>query len=137
MPNWTCGDLEISGKQKDLKRFCKEYLEPCQEPWYKNVSDKIIIDKDGVRCDRTMYFKDSCRGFIDNVDGKFNKKDDDIIKLIFDYRQAWAVDAQDFIKPSKKYNLEFYTNSEEPGMCFEQEIHVSNGEILVDESFDM
>lgn len=127
MPNWCEGTLRIRGKQKDIRRFLKEGLEPA-------MGSKVVYNSDEqIRYDGCIWIKNTHRGFVDDVDVWFGKRENDQMIIALHASFAWNIDAYPFIGISQEYNIDLRIYGFERGMEFCQDIEVIDGKITKDD----
>lgn len=151
MPNWAEGNLKIRGSEKDIIAFLKGALVGIPDigasmkaalhggeievPEVETTEDNFNIvfsSKNGLHIQGTR------RAFIEgDVDYWFSEDEDDepkpIVFVIDNFKQAWAVHANDYAFLSLKYNIDIQINAFERGMEFNQVIEIHKGEVIKDE----
>lgn len=140
MPNWCEGLMKIRGTYDNIIKFFKEGLH-CFDCLGEDTleQDKLIVfnnyDYDTtVDIKYWAHLKDTRRAFLTEQCIYILKPDNEENSTIVncDVRQAWNIDAEDFAKLSKEFNVDIRINAYEMGMCFEQLVEVINGEITID-----
>ena len=161
MPNWAEGVLKIRGTKQQIVDYLEEYLKAVD--WLgittfdlnTTISDfGIVIEPDPTSYqideDRKnflanrkpvpshFWFKGSQRAFIENTKLDFDFWTDDpeeeIIITLNDFKQAWSINANDFVDGSKKHGIDIKIFGYELGMQFTQEIEIVKGEITIDKN---
>ena len=127
MPNWCEGTLKIRGKQKDIRQFLKEGLEPA-------MGSKVVYNStEQIRYDGSVWIKNTRRGFVDDVDVWFDKRENDQMIIALHASFAWRIDAYPLIGVSQEYNIDLRIYGFERGMEFCQDIEVIDGKITKDD----
>lgn len=162
MPNWCSGNIRFRGKLEDIYQMLENELKYCydgndgttheincslipraKDPWLiEVVAPEVSELKETERCG-WWYFNETRRAFptehqtIEVQMWDRSEQDEDIyIAYMDDFRQAWGIFAEDFVRYSKEYNLDIHIFGWECGMCFSQEVEIINGEIVKNESQD-
>ena len=123
MPNWCEGTLKVRGTLSDVERFVRE-----------NMLDSIIsiTKSEGdleLELSGEAYIKDSNRMFIyPGYYYSFDKNGKNTLTLQF--KAAWRVYIDPFIKMSKDYNVDIKIYGFEKGSEFNQDIVIVNGEVI-------
>ena len=133
MPNWCEGTLKVRGKVKDLKKFVLEGLIPVD--FFGNELDALELNAKYNNCEtnRTCYIENTRRGFVKSVDVWFEDEDDIEQIIHLDTKFAWGINAKELQETCKRYNVDMKIYAFEPGMEFNQDIEIVNGEIVKDE----
>ena len=125
MPNWVEGTFKVRGTLSNIERFVRE-----------NILDAMIsIDKCGGDLELEIlgeaYVKDSNRTFI--YPGNYYSFERDGINtntLTLQFKAAWRVYIDPFVKMSKDYNVDIKIYGFEKGSEFNQDIVIINGEVI-------
>jgi hypothetical protein len=120
LPNWCGGVVTVSGKPENVKEFCKLFL-------FEEDTDNEDIDK--------KYF---ARSFINSKWKDFEeehfKDNPNEVQFVVDFAwSCWSCLIEGYPQEDrkhcitlknacKKYDVKVEISSEEPGMCFEEEI---------------
>lgn len=128
MPNWCSGILKIKGEKKKIVRFLKESLQ-----MLPNYSKYDFDEEEDLCVDRPFYLNPTRRGFIDNIEAYFDIfEQDEKMTIKLKYRQAWNIETKELLLLCQKYNIDMRIYATEPGMCFDLDILIKNGEIIKD-----
>lgn len=145
MPNWAFGEVKVSGRKKDVRKFIEDCFvwgyddNPNKDPEIKYFARSFINDK------------------YDNLFSRFENELSNIgieEKCIFDinvefawsahactidgYPQDYRNECIDLQTACKKYKVEVQIWTEEQGMCFEENIICDeNGDIVLDYTQEM
>ena len=123
MPNWCEGTFKVRGTLSDVERFVRE-----------NMLDSIIsiTKSEGdleLELSGEAYIKDSNRMFIyPGYYYSFDKNGKNTLTLQF--KAAWRVYIDPFVKMSKDYNVDIKIYGFEKGSEFNQDIVIVNGEVI-------
>ena len=123
MPNWCEGTFKVRGTLSDVERFVQE-----------NMLDSIvsITKSEGdleLELSGEAYIKDSNRMFIyPGYYYSFDKNGKNTLTLQF--KAAWRVYIDPFVKMSKDYNVDIKIYGFEKGSEFNQDIVIVNGEVI-------
>lgn len=123
MPNWCEGTFKVRGTLSDVERFVRE-----------NMLDTIIsiTKSEGdleLELSGEAYIKDSNRMFIyPGYYYSFDKNGKNTLTLQF--KAAWRVYIDPFVKISKDYNVDIKIYGFEKGSEFNQDIVIVNGEVI-------
>ena len=123
MPNWCEGTFKVRGTLSDVERFVRE-----------NMLDTIIsiTKSEGdleLELSGEAYIKDSNRMFIyPGYYYSFDKNGKNTLTLQF--KAAWRVYIDPFVKMSKDYNVDIKIYGFEKGSEFNQDIVIVNGEVI-------
>ena len=88
-----------------------------------------------------VLYKNTKRAFLEdtNIDNNLiprafvETSDKNIFICIFDnFNQAWCIKPEDFVKMSKKYDVDIHIFGWEQGLCFSQEVEIIRGEVTKD-----
>lgn len=136
MPNWCEGVLKIRGNFDDVKKFLVEGI-TCVNLFGNETKDCCKIEENN---EDTLWIRYSDIPYIKNTERAFlNEKDIEIYceketgTFAFDFQQAWDVDAEQFAKISKKYNIDIKINAYEKGIEFERRVLIEKGKIIENE----
>lgn len=123
MPNWVEGTFKVRGTLSDVERFVRE-----------NMLDTIIsiTKSEGdleLELSGEAYIKDSNRMFIyPGYYYSFDKNGKNTLTLQF--KAAWRVHIDPFVKMSKDYDVDIKIYGFEKGSEFNQDIVIVNGEVI-------
>ena len=123
MPNWCEGTFKVRGTLSDVERFVRE-----------NMLDTIIsiTKSEGdleLELSGEAYIKDSNRMFI--YPGYYYSFDNNGKNtLTLQFKAAWRVYIDPFVKMSKDYNVDIKIYGFEKGSEFNQDIVIVNGEVI-------
>ena len=123
MPNWCEGTFKVRGTLSDVERFVRE-----------NMLDSIIsiTKSEGdleLELSGEAYIKDSNRMFIyPGYYYSFDKNGKNTLTLQF--KAAWRVYIDPFVKMSKDYDVDIKIYGFEKGSEFNQDIVIVNGEVI-------
>ena len=123
MPNWVEGTFKVRGTLSNIERFVRE-----------NMLDSIIsiTKSEGdleLELSGEAYIKDSNRMFIyPGYYYSFDKNGKNTLTLQF--KAAWRVYIDPFVKMSKDYNVDIKIYGFEKGSEFNQDIVIINGEVI-------
>jgi len=134
IPNWCIGNVNVKGTPRDIERFCRLFLFEDDKPDKKQYFARSFIHE---------TWKDFKEENLKNNDGEVN--------FMVDF--AWSVHSclidgyptdenhdKHLITLSnacKKFNVSVHIESEETGMCFEEEIDCSELGELEDSCIEM
>ena len=133
MPNWIEGTMKLRGKQKDIKRFFDEGLEPSSWFWENKLDDQVIDESGDEYLEYS--FKDephvigTRRMFILNTTIYMYKEEGVCTVPI---KQAWSFSARDsdeekLIEIADKFHIDIKLYGIECGIQFCQEVLVLHG----------
>jgi hypothetical protein len=148
VPNWCYGWVEVTGKQKNVKDFCKLFIfddDTAEEG--KNFAKKKYFARSFMNRDWKGFEEEH---FKDN-------KPDEIVEISFGMDFAWSchtciIDGYPYKKGSekckekecvtliwacKKYKVNVHITTEETGCCFEEDITCDNKGNLDEQCKDM
>lgn len=158
MPNWAEGTIKVRGTKNQIIDYLKNVFEG-SDFWgndmkfeFESYGNNIIfrgidelVDPKAARLIflrkhrfHAFYFKGANRAFTESennilVFGFFG--DAEAIEIIeMPFKQAWSVEADDFVKLSKKYCVDLKIFVFESGMEFTQEIEIIKGKITKDKT---
>ena len=144
MPNWAEGVLKIRGTRQNIRKLLVEVLEPIpdisqqiavmmgKEPQIP----KVEIDEDEydftMKAPSGLYIKGTRRAFIEGtIEWYFDDTHEEVL-TIEQFKQAWGVDSDPFVKLSRDYDVDIKIYVFECGMQFNQEIEIHRGTIIKD-----
>ena len=139
MPNWAEGTLKLRGKTENIVSALKEML-------LENQCTTLEEEYDGTLLtfkteNDYFYINGTRRAFISGKDIEIWLDEDDegfVIIELENFKQAWAVLADNYTEISSKFDVDIKIFTFEMGMEFTQEIEISKGEIIkniVNENF--
>lgn len=143
MPNWCEGMLKIRGKQEDVFNLLADNLQVwktviIKEPklYMREEIDKeaIVVDKEGesIWVKKTAYIKGTRRNFVEPNDINVWKGKDGNACIAVEFKAAWDVESEPYIKLSKAYNVDIKIEAFERGMEFSRYILIENGNLKED-----
>lgn len=147
MPNWAEGNIRLRGKPENIMNFLIGELEcvatnkeletvsydpVCEWDRFDDVTFKEPENKENVKLFwKSLYIKGTRRNFIDGIVEKFLPRDEENYILCLDnFRAAWGVDQEPYVKKAQKYGVDIKIVVYECGMCFVQRIEIVNGELV-------
>ena len=143
MPNWCEGMLKIRGKQEDVFNLLAENLQVwkiiiIKEPKFdmREEIDKeaIVINKEeeSIWVKKTAHIKGTHRNFVEPNDINVWKGKDGNACIAVEFKAAWDVESEPYIKLSKAYNVDIKIEAFERGMEFSRYILIENGNLKED-----
>lgn len=149
MPNWIEGTFRARGGKENIKRFLMEGLTPVGFfGEYENISKEIYCD-DGdcltvifkhtnndneIKDAKTLHIKDTRRQFIEDLCcgeiSAFRKKSNDEFQFATNFKGAWSLDEDAFVKIAKEFKIDIRVNGFERGMEFEQLLEVGRNGVI-------
>ena len=143
MPNWCEGMLKIRGKQEDVFNLLADNLqvwktiiikEPKLDMREKIDKEAIVVDKEGesIWVKKTAHIKGTHRNFVEPNDINVWKGKDGNACIAVEFKAAWDVESEPYIKLSKAYNVDIKIEAFERGMEFSRYILIENGSLKED-----
>ena len=143
MPNWCEGMLKIRGKQEDVFNLLADNLqvwktiiikEPKLDMREEIDKEAIVVDKEGesIWVKKTAYIKGTRRNFVEPNDIDVWKGKDGNACIAVEFKAAWDVESEPYIKLSKAYNVDIKIEAFERGMEFSRYILIENGNLKED-----
>ena len=143
MPNWCEGMLKIRGKQEDVFNLLAENLQVwktiiIKEPKFdmRDEIDKeaIVINKEeeSIWVKKTAHIKGTHRNFVEPNDINVWKGKDGNTCIAIEFKGAWSIESEPYVKLAKEYNVDIKIEAFERGMEFSQYILIENGELKED-----
>ena len=143
MPNWCEGMLKIRGKQEDVFNLLADNLQVwktiiIKEPKFdmREEIDKeaIVINKEeeSIWVKKTAHIKGTHRNFVEPNDINVWKGEDGNTCIAIEFKGAWGIDSEPYVKLAKEYNVDIKIEAFERGMEFSQYILIENGELKED-----
>ena len=143
MPNWCEGMLKIRGKQEDVFNLLADNLqvwktiiikEPKLDMREEIDKEAIVVDKEGesIWVKKTAHIKGTHRNFVEPNDINVWKGKDGNACIAVEFKAAWAVESEPYIKLSKAYNVDIKIEAFERGMEFSRYILIENGSLKED-----
>ncbi|MEW5567347.1 hypothetical protein [Rossellomorea marisflavi] len=141
MPNWCEGPLKVRGTREDIKRFLTEGLEAINSHAAIHAflgndvtphQVHITVDEFDMtlKAEEGFYIKGTSRAIIEGPI-VYDFLDSEIETLTIEcFKQAWDIQANEFAKISKMYNIDIRIYGFERGMEFNREIEIHKGEII-------
>ena len=149
MPNWCEGTLKVRGKKSDITRWVKENVVAYTHKWehpegkmpYLNSipkpdAVKVEFDEPGseeicITVEDEAHITGTRRNFVQK-DEYWASEHRGIMVLCLNFRAAWAIESEPYVKMSKEYHLDFRLFGFEKGMEFNQEVIVEDGQLISD-----
>lgn len=158
MPNWAEGTIKVRGTKNQIIDYLKNIFEG-SDFWGNDMKIEIMSDDNSIMlrgldeltnpktagpiipknpqfC--AFYFKCANRAFTESknniLDFDFFGDAEDIEIIEMPFKQAWAVEADEFIKLSKKYCVDLKIFVFESGMEFTQEVEIIKGKVTKNET---
>lgn len=157
MPNWCEGNIRFRGKLEDILRMLKNELKYCYYDDERNtqvigidqdiVPEKARLEGHVVIAPPTLpkldsprtgwwYWNETRRAF-PNFDGGVevdfwspsDDEKDEWIAFFPEFKQAWGVEVEDWVRYSQDYNLDVRIFAWECGMEFGEDIEIIKGDI--------
>lgn len=143
MPNQCEGMLKIRGKQEDVFNLLADNLqvwktiiikEPKLDMREEIDKEAIVVDKEGesIWVKKTAYIKGTRRNFVEPNDINVWKGKDGNTCIAVEFKAAWDVESEPYIKLSKAYNVDIKIEAFERGMEFSRYILIENGNLKED-----
>ena len=143
MPNWCEGMLKIRGKQEDVFNLLADNLqvwktiiikEPKLDMREEIDKEAIVVDKEGesIWVKKTAYIKGTRRNFVEPNEIDVWKGKDGNACIAVEFKAAWDVESEPYIKLSKAYNVDIKIEAFERGMEFSRYILIENGNLKED-----
>ena len=143
MPNQCEGMLKIRGKQEDVFNLLADNLqvwktiiikEPKLDMREEIDKEAIVVDKEGesIWVKKTAYIKGTRRNFVEPNDIDVWKGKDGNACIAVEFKAAWDVESEPYIKLSKAYNVDIKIEAFERGMEFSRYILIENGNLKED-----
>ena len=143
MPNWCEGMLKIRGKQEDVFNLLADNLQVwktiiIKEPKFdmREEIDKeaIVVNKEeeSIWVKKTAHIKGTHRNFVEQNDINVWKGKDGNACIAVEFKAAWDVESEPYIKLSKAYNVDIKIEVFERGMEFSRYILIENGNLKED-----
>ena len=143
MPNWCEGMLKIRGKQEDVFNLLADNLqvwktiiikEPKLDMREEIDKEAIVVDKEGgsIWAKKTAYIKGTRRNFVEPNNINVWKGKDGNACIAVEFKAAWDVESEPYIKLSKAYNVDIKIEAFERGMEFSRYILIENGNLKED-----
>ena len=143
MPNWCEGMLKIRGKQEDVFNLLADNLqvwktiiikEPKLDMREEIDKEAIVVDKEGesIWVKKTAYIKGTRRNFVEPNNINVWKGKDGNACIAVEFKAAWDVESEPYIKLSKAYNVDIKIEAFERGMEFSRYILIENGNLKED-----
>lgn len=136
MPNWAEGTLKLRGRRENVASALKEMLLGNEGATLEEEYDGTLLRFKNEY--DYFYINGTRRAFISSKDIEIWLDDDFVIIELEDFKQAWAVLADNYTEISSKFDGDIKIFTFEMGMEFTQEIEISKGEIIkniVNENF--
>lgn len=147
MPNWCEGMLKIRGKQEDVFNLLAENLQVwktiiIKEPKFdmREEIDKeaIVINKEeeSIWVKKTAHIKGTHRNFVEPNDINVWKGEDGNACIAIEFKGAWSIESEPYVKLAKEYNVDIKIEAFERGMEFSKYILIENGELKEDKEIE-
>lgn len=137
MPNWCEGMLKIRGKQEDVFNLLTENL----LVWEFKFGGRESVDENAIeinrqdfeiRVQKTAHINGTCRNFVEPNDINVWKGEDGNACIAIEFKGAWSIKSEPYVKLAKEYNVDIKIEAFERGMEFSQYILIENGELKED-----
>ena len=137
MPNWCEGMLKIRGKQEDVFNLLTENL----LVWEFKFGGRESVDENAIeinrqdfeiRVQKTAHIKGTHRNFVEPNDINVWKGEDGNTCIAIEFKGAWGIESEPYVKLAKEYNVDIKIEAFERGMEFSQYILIENGELKED-----
>lgn len=154
MPNWCEGTLKVRGTAENIIRFIENglnvYTGHIDQETNKYITDLVpkekwlsenvfadFYDEHSYEFNQDCYVEETKRAFI-KADSRIHVfcLDNRVNTIIFDFQQAWDINIEDWVKLSKKYNLDFRLYGIESGAEFCREVEIISGEVTIDKDIE-
>lgn len=146
MPNWCEGNMRLRGKPEDILSFLKNELTCCGynrgmmdvvervpefEEKYGLIKLKFPEDMKDLLF-KSIYIQGTRRNFAkdDEMSIEVDPDEDVTIAYIPDFKAAWDIDPEPYVKKSKKYGIDIKIFGFEMGMQFERIVEVVQGALV-------
>lgn len=148
MPNWAKGVLKVRGSGRAIANYLEDVCAYVNEDG-ENIDAVVDVDTVTYKCSikpsesnlsNYIYLCDTKQAFIDckEVDVYLSDyRDNQYVVELPNFKQAWAVDVNNFIRLSKKHGVDIKIFGYERGLQFTQEIEILQGEIIKDERINI
>lgn len=149
MPNWCEGTLKVRGKKSDITRWVRENVMAYTHKWERpegkmpylnSIPDPnaVTVKYDDpeseeicVTVTSEAHITGTRRNFVQT--GEYWACDHDgIMVLVLDFRAAWGIESEPYVKMSQEYHVDFRLYGFEKGMEFNQEVIVEDGQLISD-----
>ena len=110
MPNWCEGMLKIRGKQEDVFNLLAENL----TVWEFKFGGREFVDENAIEINRqdfeicvqkTAHINGTCRNFVEPNDINVWKGKDGNTCIAIEFKGAWSIESEPYVKLAKKYNI--------------------------------
>lgn len=137
MPNWAFGQVNVTGKAKNIEKFCRLFL-------FTEDTEKEGV---GKRYFARSFTNDSWESFYGEYIKDYEPEEETSISFSVDF--AWSChscmidgypDGKECVTlqwACKEYNVDVEIDTEETGCCFTEHITCSKNGDLVEECEDM
>ena len=143
MPNWCEGILKIRGKQKNVFNLLVDNLQVWKTVFVKepNFDVREELDKEAIKIDieagtihvkKAAYIKGTRRNFVEPNDISVWEGKDGNTCIAVEFKAAWDVESEPYVRLSKTYNVDIKIESFERGMEFSRYILIESGELQED-----
>ena len=141
MPNWCEGMLKIRGKQEDVFNLLAENL----TVWEFNFGGRESVDENAIEINRqdfeicvkkTAHINGTCRNFVEPNDINVLKGKDGNTCIAIEFKGAWDIESEPYVKLAKEYNVDIKIEAFERGMEFSRYILIENGELKEDKQIE-
>ena len=141
MPNWCEGMLKIRGKQEDVFNLLAENLTVLEFKF----GGREFVDENAIEINRqdfeicvqkTAHINGTCRNFVEPNDINVWKGKDGNTCIAIEFKGAWSIESEPYVKLAKEYNVDIKIEAFERGMEFSQYILIENGELKEDKEIE-
>ena len=133
--------MKVRGPRKNVENFLMNGFDLWR--WDKDVGEVKLPTEEFLSVTKYEYgteigilkevhVADTRRAFVDDFVAWFDEDDeeDETKVVVMPFRQAWAINTEDFVKLSSKYMIDIKLFGIECGMEFCQEVEIANGKLL-------
>ena len=143
MPNWCEGILKIRGKQKNVFSLLADNLQVWKTVFVEepNFDMREELDKEAIKIDRedeiiyvekAARIKGTHRNFVQPNDIEVWEGEDGNTCIAVEFKAAWDVESEPYVRLSKTYNVDIKIEAFERGMEFSRYILIESGELKED-----
>jgi hypothetical protein len=149
MPNWCEGTLKVRGKKSDITRWIRENVVAYSYGWLRDdgghlhpqttINPKAVtVQYDDPESDE-IYVTVTTDAHITGTRRNFVLEDEywasehhGIMVLVLNFKAAWGIESEPYVKMSQEYHVDFRLYGFEKGMEFNQEIIIEDGQLIRD-----
>lgn len=143
MSNWCEGILKIRGKQKNVFNLLANNLQVWKTVFVEepNFDIREELDEEAIKIDRedgiiyvekTARIKGTRRNFVEPNDIDVLEGEDGNTCIAVEFKAAWDVESEPYVRLSKTYNVDIKIEAFEKGMEFSRYILIESGELKED-----